>query len=43
MAVAVLREVRQMDEPTRAVVREGMALLTGAAKTGFQQTVAHGR
>lgn len=43
MAVAVLREVRQMDEPTRAVVREGMALLTGAAKAGFQQTVAHGR
>ena len=42
MAVAVLREVRQMDEPTRAVIREGMALLSGAAKESLQQAVARG-
>lgn len=41
MAVAVLREVRQMDEPTRAIIRQGFELLSDSAKESLQQSVSH--
>lgn len=37
MAVAILREVRQMDEQTREVIRQGLGLLNGSAREALRQ------